>query len=214
MKIIEPSAEILYPNCREDIQEMYKRIERAGRTCYKSEDKITPESAGKFITGLVKRGHEAMIEHGSMTVKFIVDRGVSHEIVRHRIASFAQESSRYCNYSQDKFGNELTFIKPFFWDKSSEMFLRWKCMMRTAEVCYLVMLDNGATPEQARSVLPNSLKTELIMTANLREWRHFLQLRAAGTTGKPHPQMAEVAVPLLKQCRELMPEVFGDIELP
>ena len=506
MKIIKPSTEIMFPNSREDIEDMYKRIESAGRTCYKSEEKITEDSAKKFITGLIKRGHEAMIEHASMTVKFIVDRGVSHEIVRHRIASYAQESTRYCvagdtkltfknphqkmtieelyqkkqnspngawkrlnvrqynndtgelqfskikdifyngvkpcmkiktklgyeitctsdhqiltptgyketnelsvgekiyvngtealymnydwmfnqnitlnktfvqiakefgfnastlkkwahklgipkkgtgyfnvghtpwnkgitdkrqtkalreyhhcgrrkdkilkedtskyhkhikneceicgttenlevhhidknhsnnntsnlmtlceschgrthtqnlsvayadeiisvedvdnmnvydiemdseyhnfvangivvhncNYSQDKFGNELTFIEPCFWSdeypsNSWHLMNQWKLNMKHAEDAYLEMLRMGAKPEEARSVLPNSLKTEIVVTMNLREWKHFFKLRAVGTTGKPHPQMVEVALPLLKQCQELMPEIFGDI---
>ena len=242
MRIIKPKAEILYPKTDEEVWDMYRRIEAAGRTCYKSEDKITWDSSKKFITGLIRRGHEAMIEHGSMTVRFTVDRGVSHEIVRHRIASFAQESSRYCNYSQEKFGNEITVIEPCFYDAipvnrremiqkalkcdaegfpeklqpMSEMdmrYARWCEACMFAEKAYFDMIGYGATPEEARDVLPNSLKTELVMTANLREWRHFFRLRAAGMTGKPHPQMVEVAAPLLKQCQRMMPEVFGDIEV-
>lgn len=219
MKIIEAKAEILRPTpTPEAIDAIYRNIEIAGRTCYKSEDKITPESSRKFVRSLIKHGHEAMIEHASMTVKFIVDRGVSHEIVRHRIASYAQESTRYCNYSQDKFGNELTFIEPCFWSdeypsNSWHLMNQWKLNMKHAEDAYFEMLRMGAKPEEARSVLPNSLKTELIMTASMREWRHFFKLRAAGETGKPHPQMIEVAVPLLKQCQKLMPELFDDIEI-
>lgn len=213
MKIIKPDAYILYPDRPEDIKDMYDRIERAGRTCYKSEDRITEDSSKKFVAAMIRNGHEAMIEHASMTVKFIVDRGVSHEIVRHRIASFAQESTRYCNYSQDKFGNELTFIKPCFWEEDSPHYNEWVGAMRIAETVYLGMLSAGVKPEEARSVLPNSLKTEIVVTMNMREWRHFFRLRAAGVTGKPHPQMAEVAVPLLALCKDLMPEVFGDIEV-
>lgn len=215
MKIIEPKAEILRPSLSpEAIDAIYKNIEIAGRTCYKSEDKITPESARKFVRGLIKHGHEAMIEHASMTVRFTVDRGVSHEIVRHRIASFAQESTRYCNYSQDKFGNELTFIKPFFWDDEEhepEMTL-WKKTMEELEQIYLTLIGKGISPQEARCVLPNSLKTELIVTMNMRSWRHFFKLRAAGETGKPHPQMLEVAIPLLQQCKIFMPELFDDIQ--
>ena len=212
MKIIKAKAEILQPTeTPEAIDAIYRNIEIAGRTCYKSEDKITPESSRKFVSGLIKRGHEAMIEHASMTVRFTVDRGVSHEIVRHRIASFAQESTRYCNYSQDKFGNELTFIKPCFLTDGSILYSDWFMAMQYAEKYYFSMLNDGATPEEARSVLPNSLKTEIVVTMNMREWRHFFKLRAAGVTGKPHPQMVEVALPLLKKCQELMPEIFGDI---
>lgn len=216
MKIIKAYTEILDPPTHGRIDELYQKIEKAGRTCYKSEDRITPESARKFVAGLIKRGHEAMIEHASMTVKFVVDRGVSHEIVRHRIASFAQESTRYCNYSQEKFGNELTFIEPCFWKdgKHEPEMKAWKEMMSAAEELYLAFLSEGVTPQEARCVLPNSLKTELIVTMNMREWRHFFKLRAAGVTGAPHPQMLEVAVPLLQMCQRLMPEIFGDIVIP
>ena len=214
MKIVKAQAEILRPAMtQEAVDAIYRNIEAAGRTCYKSEDKITPESAKKFVRALIKRGHEAMIEHASMTVRFTVDRGVSHELVRHRIASFAQESSRYCNYSQDKFGNEITVVKPCFWEEDSPTYQIWKAAMERAEDSYFVLLAQGATPEEARAVLPNSLKTELVVTANMREWRNIFKLRAAGTTGKPHPQMVEVMLPLLKTCQELMPELFDDIKV-
>jgi len=216
MKIINASYQLIRPHtfALADRDAIYQLIERAGRTCYKSEDKITPESAAAFVKSIVKRGHEAMLEHATMTVKFIVDRGVSHELVRHRLASFAQESTRYCNYSGAKFDGEITFIKPFFFEEGTEEFEVWKNACQTAEDAYLAMLQMNRTPQEARSVLPNSLKTEVIMTANMREWRHFLKLRAAGTTGAPHPQMAEVAVPLLKEIQNYMPELFGDITAP
>ena len=215
MKIINAGFEIIRPHMdgTEARDAIYQLIEQAGRTCYKSEDKITPESAAAFVQKVVKNHHEAMLEHASMTVKFIVDRGVSHELVRHRLASFAQESTRYCNYSKAKFGEELTFIKPCFWDEYKTAYDVWKKVMYEAELAYFDLLYRGATPQEARSVLPNSLKTEVIMTANMREWRHFFRLRAAGETGAPHPQMLEVAVPLLRTCREYMPELFGDILL-
>ena len=215
MKIINAKTEILSPNMTpESIDQMYQNIEAAGRTCYKSEDKITPESSRKFIRGLIKRGHEAMIEHASMTVRFTVDRGVSHEIVRHRIASFAQESTRYCNYSQDKFGNEISVINPCFFIGAENIAKldEWVAAMNDAEIHYFKLLELGATPQEARCVLPNSLKTEIVVTMNMREWRHFFRLRAAGTTGAPHPQMVEVALPLLRRCQELMPELFEDIK--
>ena len=147
-----------------------------------------------------------------MTVIFTVDRGVSHELVRHRIASFAQESTRYCNYSKDKFGNELTFIKPCFWEEGSDHYNEWLTAMQIAETTYLNMIKEGVPPEQARAVLPNSLKTEIVVTANMREWRNIFKLRAAGITGKPHPQMLEVMVPLLKLVKEKLPALFEDIE--
>lgn len=219
MKIIKAYTEILDPPVHGRIDELYQKIEKAGRTCYKSEDRITPESARKFVAGLIKRGHEAMIEHASMTVRFVVDRGVSHEIVRHRLASFAQESTRYNNYSKEKYGSELTFIKPCFWTEEYpsntwHLMNDWKMAMEDAEKRYFSLLNSGATPEQARSVLSNSLKTEIVVTMNMREWRHFFKLRAAGVTGAPHPQMLEVAVPLLQRCQMLMPELFGDIVIP
>ena len=192
-------------------QEILKKIEMVGRTCYKSEDKITEDSAEKFVANLIKRGHEAMLEHASFTVKFVVDRGVSHEIVRHRLASFAQESTRYCNYAKDGFGGEITFIEPCFWEKGSSFYNNWLMSVANAETDYFHLLNCGATPEKARAVLPNSLKTEVVMTANLREWRHFFNLRAANKTGKAHPQMLEVTRPLLKELKQLIPVVFDDI---
>lgn len=216
MKIINAGYEILRPHMDgpEARNAIYQLIEQAGRTCYKSESAITPESAAAFIQKIVKNHHEAMLEHASMTVKFIVDRGVSHELVRHRLASFAQESTRYCNYSKDKFDGEVTFIRPFFFERGSTEYSCWEDMCRHAENVYLAMLQMNRTPQEARSVLPNSLKTEVIMTANMREWRHFFRLRAAGETGAPHPQMSEVAVPLLKEVQSYMPELFGDIKAP
>ncbi len=192
-------------------QKVLQKLELVGRTCYKSEDKITEDSAAKFVAGLIKSGHEAMLEHVSITVKFVTDRGISHEIVRHRLASYAQESTRYCNYSQDKFGHELTFIIPDFLEYGSEGFKLWKDEMKQVEKTYFAMLEAGHTPQEARSVLPNSLKTELVMTANLREWRAFFKLRAANSTGAAHPQMLEITRPLLDDLKAMIPVVFDDI---
>ena len=194
-----------------DGQKMLEKIEQVARTCYKSEGKIQEGSAAKMVASLIKSGHEAMLEHASVTVKFVVDRGISHELVRHRLASFAQESTRYCNYSKDDFGSEITFIIPEYLEYKSEGWNIWKESMKQAEDAYFKMLDFGLSPQQARAVLPNSLKTEVVMTANLREWRHFFNLRALGTTGKPHPQMLEVAVPLLEDMKNLIPVVFDDL---
>ena len=148
MKIINAGYEIIRPNMDglEARNAIYQLIEQAGRTCYKSEDNITPQSAAKFVQNIVKRGHEAMLEHASMTVKFILDRGVSHELVRHRLASFAQESTRYCNYSGDKFGNELTFIKPFFFDEDTQEYQLWKNTCQAAEHAYLAMKQEASSP--------------------------------------------------------------------
>ena len=208
MKIINAGFQIL---SNINGMEMLKNIEYIARTCYKSEYMMTDLSAVKMVESLINRGHEAMLEHQSISVKFIVDRGVSHEIVRHRLASFAQESTRYCNYSKDKFGHELAFISPCFWSKGSREYEEWYAAMSSAEDIYFELIDWGVTPEQARTVLPNSIKTEIVMTANLREWRHFFKLRALGTTGKPHPQMLEVTVPLLAEFKALIPVVFDDL---
>lgn len=185
------------------------------RVCYKSEDKIEDGSAEKMVRALIKRGHEAMLEHFSFSVKFIVDRGVSHELVRHRLASFAQESTRFCNYGKE---GEIAVIDPVVLRLESKCdkdgytaWDFWYHSMEVAETAYKNMLDAGATPQEARAVLPNSLKTEVVMTANLREWRHFFKLRALGTTGRPHPQMVEVALPLLEECKRRIPVVFDDL---
>lgn len=208
MKTIKPYVQIAA-----DVNggEILKKIEAVARTCYKSEDKIQDGSAAKMVERLIRSGHEAMLEHCSVTVKFVCDRGISHELVRHRMASFAQESTRYCNYANEKFGSEIVFIEPFFLEKSSDAWYIWQTAMQTAEGSYFDLLDFGCTPQEARSVLPNSLKTEVVMTCNLREWRHFLKLRAAGTTGTPHPQMLELTVPLLYELQRLVPIVFDDI---
>lgn len=206
MKIIEPYHQFLTPV---DGQAILKHIESCGRICYKSEDKINEDSSEKFVAGIVRRGHEAVLEHFDITVKFVCDRGVSHEIVRHRMASYCQESTRYCNYSQDKFDNEITVIKPFFLDENAPGWLMWKRACKTAETAYFDLLDFGCTPQEARAVLPNSLKTELVMTANLREWRHFLKLRTAKAA---HPQMREVAIPLLEDFKARIPVIFDDIQ--
>lgn len=213
MKIVDAQHEIIlpYPDWRTAHDTILRMIEKAGRTCYKSEDKITSESASRFVRNIVKNGHEAMLEHASLTVRFIVDRGVSHELVRHRIASFAQESTRYCNYSQEKFGKEITVIRPFFLDSDSVAYQTWKTAMEGAEASYFNLLSLGCTPQEARTVLPNSLKTEVVMTANMREWRHFFRLRALGETGKPHPQMEEVALSLLSDLQKYLPEIFDDL---
>jgi thymidylate synthase (FAD) len=207
MKIIKAGYEILTDI--DGVKEL-QHIEKIGRVCYKSEDKITEdgESAKKFVKMLISRGHEAMIEHSSLSVKFIVDRGVSHELVRHRIASFAQESTRYCNYSNDKFGKEITVIEPLFFKDDFVKMQWWKESCKESEKAYFGLLEEDATPQEARSVLPNSLKTEITITANYREWRNFFKLR---TSKAAHPQMREVTIPLLKDLQILIPIVFDDI---
>jgi len=205
MRVISPSFEIIGTI---DGDEILKEIERIGRVCYKSEDKITTDSAGKFVKMILASGHESVIEHSRVSVKVICDRGVSHEIVRHRIASYSQESTRYCNYFKEKFGKELTLIKPFFWNDDIEKYAIWLETMQIIESNYNRLVGSGAKPEEARSILPNSLKTEIIMTMNLREWRHFFKLR---TSKEAHPQMREIAIPMLKEMHSLIPVIFEDI---
>ena len=292
MKLCKPLFEIWEQSA--GLEGVYKHIEKVGRVCYKSEDKITEDSAKPFVDRMIKSGHGAMLEHGTVylyirrkgneslevdrylmnpysrvifrqfpnsrdmevyittnlrvlvengwlkdleyiceptefherrvTVHFVCDRGVSHEFVRHRVMSFAQESTRYCNYSKDKFGNELTFIIPCwldiptghyaYWDgdwcdidkmkiqlpegehKDIDAFL-WT--LNNAETHYTLLINSGWKPQEARAVLPNSLKTELVVTGFVSDWNHFFDLRARGTTGAPHPQAKELAEPLMKE---------------
>lgn len=323
MIAIKPFAEILDADIGKDV---LKKIEVVGRTCYKSTENITDDSAPKFVSNLIKRGHEAMLEHASfcflmepmrfvelqiainslerfgfksflrftcdfhvyerplvsgnvrawrdfmkafkseyhtlpnymksfvyenpilfpeyqdpknfsnsltgsfvpfyiedlktkreflthcdVTVRFVVDRGISHELVRHRVASFAQESTRYCNYSKDKFGSQLTFIIPEFFSFGSKEWCLWKNHMERCELDYLTLIGIGVTPEKARTILPNSLKTEVIMTANCSEWKHFFGLRACNSTGKAHPQMLEVSRPLLDDFKNTIGIIFDDL---
>ena len=238
MKIIEQSHEIL------DYDGL-DLIERAGRTCYKSEDKIgcvlrdgldcvyehpdfyedeligpvqnadgtcaqddcPHHSAVRFTSQLIKRGHEAMLEHGVTTVKFTTNRGVTHELVRHRVASFGQESTRYVKY------DNVEFVRPVWWAKKPLGQKVWTAAMKVTEWAYRALLKIGWLPEEARDVLPNALKTEIVVTANYREWRHILKLRAIGTTGKPHPQMRALMLPLLAEFKEKLPAVFEDLDV-
>lgn len=286
MKLIKPSFEIWEQPA--GLEGVYKQIERVGRVCYKSEDKITEDSAKPFVDRMIKSGHGAMLEHGTVylqyetvksainpltkyylnkyskvkakwgiigetiklfvttnlrvlvennwledleyiwepteyherrvTVHFVCDRGVSHEFVRHRVMSFAQESTRYCNYSKDKFGNELTFIKPCWFDSSliddtghwdANTFYRMPTQpvreeaflgtLLSVEDSYFDLLECGWKPQEARAILPNSLKTELVVTGFVSDWEKFFDLRARGTTGAPHPQAKELAEPLMKE---------------
>ena len=206
MKVIKPSFEILD---KIDGNEMLKKIEKIGRICYKSESNITKDSANQFIANIIKSGHESVIEHEKISVRIICDRGVSHEIVRHRIASYSQESTRYCNYFNERFGKELTLIKPNFWEENSEEYCVWLNTMQKIEDTYNLLIERGVKPQEARSILPNSLKTEIVVTMNLREWRHFFKLR---TSLKAHPQMREVACALLDEFKKIIPIIFSDIE--
>lgn len=189
-------------------------IERAGRTCYKSEDRITDDSAATFVKMIMGYEHASVLEHAVASFRMITDRGVTHEVVRHRIASFSQESTRYCNYGKDKFGKEISVILPVWFDvplmspKENTVFMTWKDACQEAEDYYFMLLDRGQTPQQARSVLPNSLKTEIVMTANLREWLHFFTMR---TSAKAHPQMRELALEGLAQLKKEVPVIFDNL---
>lgn len=206
MNIIKPSVELVTPI---DGQNVLRHLELCGRVCYKSEGRIGEGTAEKFLADIIKRGHEAVLEHFSFTVRFICDRGVSHEIVRHRLASYCQESTRYCNYKKEGFGLEITVIEPLYLKQGSASWSVWLEDCQKAEKAYFDMLEWGHSPQEARAVLPCSLKTELIMTANIREWRHFLRLR---TSPAAHPQMREVAVMLLAKLRQQIPVLFDDIK--
>ena len=223
MKPISACYEILTPISEDGIEEL-KHIEQIARVCYKSENLISEDgkSAKKLVTNLIKAGHEAMLEHSTLAVKFTVDRGVSHELVRHRIASFAQESTRYVNYSKEKFGNEINVIdifdgikldakmKQLSYEQIMRILAEWVDAMTDAERHYMKMIELGATPQMARSVLPNSTKTEIVITANYREWRNFFKLRTAPAA---HPQMREVTIPLLQELKTKIPIIFDDIEV-
>ena len=208
MKIIEPYIEVPPFN---GVQ-ILKNIERAGRVCYKSEDKITAGSFDPFVQKIMSLGHHSIFEHEKITVRIVCDRGVTHEIVRHRLAAYSQESTRYCNYSQDKFGREITVINPFFFnDRQNPLgkYALWKQACEFAESSYFSLLDCGVSPQEARSVLPNSLKTEIVVTYNLREWAHFFNLRADGAA---HPQMRQIAIPLLQLFKKELDPLFNDID--
>jgi thymidylate synthase (FAD) len=205
MRIIKPNYVI-----DTDIGDfMLLDIERYGRTAYKSEAAVTDASAESFVRRIINNKHLSVIEHISVTVRIVADRGVTHELVRHRLASYTQESTRYCNYSASKFDHEITVIEPVFFEVGTEQYRIWYDAMLQAEKSYMELTAAGASPQQARSVLPNSLKTEIVVTMNLREWRHFFILRTAKDA---HPQMRQITIPLLKEFQSKIPVVFEDIE--
>lgn len=206
MKLIKPKVEILD---RLDERAIVGRIATVARTCYKSEGMRTADRDYALIKRLIESKHEAMLEFVDITVKFTCDRGVSHELVRHRMASFAQESTRYCNYSKDKFGNELTFIEPTWYNSLGITHKQdFEIALERCEDDYLEFIRQGWTPQQARAILPNALKTEINMKANLREWRHFFKLRCHRTA---HPDIRVLALDLLKQMHEQIPVIFDDL---
>lgn len=209
MKVIQQSYEIL-TDLSNPIETILKPIERAGRVCYKSENNITDDSCLTFCKNILNRGHEAVIEHSQLSVRFIVDRAIANELVRHRIASYCQESTRYVNYSKDKFGNEIKVIEPEdLLPRNSIDYNIWWMSCKNAEEAYMAMLSNNVKPEIARNVLPLSTATEIIMTANIREWRNVMKLR---TSSRAHPQMRSIMRKLLDEFKSKIPVLFDDID--
>jgi thymidylate synthase (FAD) len=201
---VKPSVELLWITpCAEKV------IEESGRICYQSEHKIDESSYVAFIKRILCSGHESVLEHASASFRIVCDRGISHELVRHRLASYSQESTRYCNYSKEQFGGSIQVIEPPGLDPES--WLDWRNTCEEIEAKYMKMLARGIKAQIARSILPNCLKTEIVMTANLREWRHFLKLR---TSNKAHPQMVEVANLIKDALLSRCPNVFADFFVP
>jgi len=199
IEIIKPGYKI---ETAIDGEAILKRLEMYGRLSHKSEDKASEGSAPVFLKKILDWGHESILEHENITVRFICDRGVTHELVRHRLAAYTQESTRYCNY-----GHKIQFIEPIFFTQNSELYSLWLKGVQAAAENYSNLLEKGATPEQARSLLPNSLKTEIVMTTNLREWRHVFKMRTAIAA---HPQIREIMIPLLLDFQKLIPVIFDD----
>jgi thymidylate synthase (FAD) len=206
MKVIDAHYKILRVPQYAD---MISACAGATRTCYKSISKGVQHDV-QLLEKCIRVGHESVLEHHSISVLFVCDRGISHEIVRHRLASFSQESTRYCNYSKDRFGNELTFIRPYIWARGTALYEIWLSNMQRLEAEYLRMLRLDVSPQWARSILPNSLKTEIVVTANIREWRHILALRTAPPA---HPQIKELMIPLLYDLKQLCSVFFQDIQI-
>lgn len=205
MKIIEPKIEIE----KVDYNQIMKNLERACRTCYRSEDKITAESHKTLLKNCVNRGHESILEHEKITIRMICDIGVYKDLTRHRHASFSIESTRYCNYGKDKFDNEIKFIEPVNIEKDTDLYKEWKKSLEEMEKHYLNMTELGATPDQMRMILPHSTAAVVTMTANIREWKHILSLRC---TKHAHPAVEQVMIPVLIHFKKNMPEIFENIE--
>lgn len=206
MKIVEPSFEIVSPEQfdREAGVRILKLIERIGRVCYKSEGKITEESCFAFVRMLLARGHLSVLEHASVTVKITANRGFTHELVRHRLASYSQESTRFCNYAKDGFGSELTFVPDTDQNSPRDLEL-WAHSMSAIEQTYMVLIASGEKTETARDILPNSLKADIVITANLREWMHIFALR---TSPKAHPLMRRIMTDIKYRFNLALPEIF------
>ena len=204
MKIVDPYIQVEKVN---GIQIM-KNIERACRTCYRSEGKITEESYKTLLKNCITRGHESVLEHEKITIRMYCDVGVYKDLTRHRVASFSIESTRYCNYGKDKFDNELKVIKPCNIEEETDIYVNWKNACEAIEKNYMEMSNKGALPDQLRMILPHSVAAEVTMTANIREWKHILSLRASNHT---HPSIRQLMIPLLLHFKQIMPEIFEDV---
>ncbi len=204
MRLVEPWIKVE----NFDGVKIMKRIERACRTCYRSEDKISDESYKNLLTNCLNRGHESVLEHEKITVRIYSDIGTYKDLTRHRFASFSVESTRYCSYNKDKYGNEITVVNPVYME-DKEVFETWKKAIEDMEKAYMKMKELGASTDMCREILPHSTAAEYTMTANIREWKHILELR---TTNHVHPAIRQVLIPLLLLFKEQMPEIFGDIE--
>ena len=204
MRLVEPWIKVE----NFDGVKIMKRIERACRTCYRSEDKISEESYKNLLTNCLNRGHESVLEHEKITVRIYSDIGTYKDLTRHRFASFSVESTRYCSYNKDKYGNEIAVVNPVYIE-DKEVFETWKKAIEDMEKAYMKMKELGASTDMCREILPHSTAAEYTITANIREWKHILELR---TTNHVHPAIRQVLIPLLLLFKEQMPEIFGDIE--
>lgn len=205
MKIIEPTMQVE----KVDYKQIMKNLERACRTCYRSEGKITEESYKTLLKNCINRGHESILEHEKVTIRMVCDIGVYKDLTRHRIASFSIESTRYCNYGKDKFDNEIKFIKPVNMEEGTELYDRWYKTCQVIEENYIEMSKLEATPDQLRMLLPHSTAAEVTMTANIREWKHIFSLRCTKHT---HPAVEQLMIPLLLKFKKEMPEIFDSVE--
>lgn len=205
MQIVDPYIQVE----KIDGKKIMRNIERACRTCYRSEGKITEESYKTLLKNCITRGHESVLEHEKITVRMYCDLGVYKDLTRHRIASFSIESTRYCNYGKDKFDNELKVIKPCNIEEGTKLYENWKKACEAIEKNYMEMSKEGALPDQLRMILPHSIGAEVTMTANIREWKHILALRASKHT---HPSIRQLLIPLLLHFKEIMPEIFEAVE--
>lgn len=205
MKIIEPIIQVE----KVDYKQIMKNLERACRTCYRSEGKITEESYKTLLKNCINRGHESILEHEKITIRMVCDIGVYKDLTRHRIASFSIESTRYCNYGKDKFDNQIKFIKPVNMEEGTELYEKWYNTCKIIEENYIEMSKMEATPDQLRMLLPHSTAAEVTMTANIREWKHIFSLRCTKHT---HPAVEQLMIPLLFKFKKEMPEIFDSIE--